>query len=445
MKKIITILFFIFLNTLYSQRISGIILDAVTKDPIENAHIFITKKVLVTNKKGKFSFNFKKGKQIRFSVSHIKYKDQKVTFNTSENTLTILLFQKQEALSEITLVSKKNLKYKIDFTILPVLPKSTHSFAAVIKNNQLYVIGGDASNVRDELRRGISELRGSSEQEIMKLITKPKFQDFFSYLGDLQVYDFESNQWILKENVFRKKANHNVISFENKLYLLGGKRLSRTKKRDYLEDKIEVYNLSNETLEIDYTNPHQAVNSLALLYQDNIILMGGSIKENKQGIKKYSDQIHVYDLKTGYWYLFSKMTKGKESQGIVLENNLYLFGGYREKELTEIEVFDLKTNTWKAVGHLFKGMRKPAITTHKDIIYLFENQQLLMYNTTSNELRSYAIDLNLFGATMHFYKDKLYISGGYLSSEFDQIPTNGFYSVSLKEFKNTRPLKATLF
>ena len=50
--------------------------------------------------KGKFSFNFKKGKQIRFSVSHIKYKNQKVTFNTSENTLTILLFQKQEALSE---------------------------------------------------------------------------------------------------------------------------------------------------------------------------------------------------------------------------------------------------------------------------------------------------------------------------------------------------------
>ena len=128
----------------------------------------------------------------------------------------------------------------------------------------------------------------------------------------------------------------------NKLYLLGGKRLSRTKKRDYLEDKIEVYNLSNENLEIDDTNPHQAVNSLALLYQDSIILMGGSIKENKQGVKKYSDQIHVYDLKTGYWYLFSKMTKGKESQGIIVGNHLYLFGGYREKELTEIEVFDLK-------------------------------------------------------------------------------------------------------
>ena len=159
-----------------------------------------------------FSFNFKKGKQIRFSVSHIKYKDQKVTFNTSENTLTILLFQKQEALSEITLVSKKNLKYKIDFTILPVLPKSTHSFAAVIKNNQLFVIGGDASNVRDELRRGISELRGSSEQEIMKLITKPKFQDFFSYLGDLQVYDFESNQWILCQYQCKILVNNNNIN-----------------------------------------------------------------------------------------------------------------------------------------------------------------------------------------------------------------------------------------
>jgi N-acetylneuraminic acid mutarotase len=282
MKKIITILFFIFLNTLYSQRISGIILDAVTKTPIENAHIFITKKVLVTNIKGKFSFNFKKGKQIRFSVSHIKYKDQKVTFNTNENTLTIFLNQKQEALAEITLVSKKNLKYKINFTQLPKLPKPTHSFASVINNNQLFLIGGDASSIRDQLKRGISELRGSSEQEIMKLISKPKFQDFFSYLGDLQVYDFELNTWTSKENVFRKKANHNVISYDNKFYILGGKRLSKTKKRDYLEDKIEVYSTLNETVEIDDTNPHQAVNSLALMHQDKIILMGGSIKTNKQ-------------------------------------------------------------------------------------------------------------------------------------------------------------------
>jgi hypothetical protein len=445
MKKIITILFFIFLNTLYSQRISGIILDAITKTPIENAHIFITQKVLVTNKKGKFSFNFKKGKQIRFSVSHIKYKDQKVTFNTNENTLTILLNQKQETLAEITLVSKKNLKYKINFTQLPKLPKATHSFASVLKNNQLFIIGGDASTIRDQLKRGISELRGSSEQEIMKLISKPKFQDFFSYLGDLQVYDFESNHWTLKENVFRKKANHNVISFDNKLYILGGKRLSKTKKRDYLEDKIEVYSTLNETVEIDDTNPHQAVNSLALLHQDKIILMGGSIKSNKQGIKNYTDKMHLYDLKTGYWYLLSKMTKAKETQGVVAEDNLYLFGGYQGKDLTEIEVFNLKTSTWKKVGNLFKAMKKPAITTHKDIIYLFENQQLVTYNTTSNELRSYAIDLNLFGATMHFFKDKLYITGGYLSSQFDQIPTKGFYSISLKEFKNTRPLKAKLF
>tara|TARA_B110000090_G_scaffold128740_1_gene142289 strand:+ start:4312 stop:5649 length:1338 start_codon:yes stop_codon:yes gene_type:complete len=445
MKKTIIVLFFLFLNTLYSQRISGIILDATTKQPIENAHVFVTKKVLVTNKKGNFSFNFKKGKQILFSVSHIKYNDQKVTFNTNENTLTILLNQKQESLAEITLVSKKNLKYKINFTQLPKLPKATHSFASVLKDNQLFIIGGDASSERDELKRGISELRGSSEQEIMKLISKPKLQDFFSYLGGFQIYDFESNRWTTKEDVFRKKANHNVISYDNKFYILGGKRLSKTKKRDYLEDKIEVYNTVDQTIEIDETNPHQAVNSLALLYQDKIILMGGSIKKNKQGIKEYSVKMHAYDLKTGYWYMFAKMTKGKETQGIIAEDNLYLFGGYRGKDLTEIEVFNLKTGTWKEVGRLFKGMKKPAITTHNGIIYLFENQQLLTYNIQLNELRSYAVDLNLFGTTMHFFKDKLYIAGGYLSSDFDKIPNNGFYSISLKEFKTTRPLKAKLF
>ena len=64
--------------------------------------------------------------------------------------------------------------------MLPALTNIGTDLGVTAPNdNQLIIAGGDASNVRDELRRGISELRESSEQEIMKLITKPKFQDFY--------------------------------------------------------------------------------------------------------------------------------------------------------------------------------------------------------------------------------------------------------------------------
>ena len=445
MKKTAILLLLLFVNTLSAQRVAGLILDYTTKEPIKNAHIFINNKVLVTNKKGNFYFNFKKGKQIIFSVSHLKYNDQKITFNTDNSALTIFLYQKQESLSEIKIFSKKNRKYKINFTQLPKLPKATHSFATVLKNNKLFVMGGDASTTRDQLRRGISDLLGSSEQEIMKVISRPKIQDHHSYLGDLQVFDFDLNNWTRKKSVFREKANHNVISYGDKFYLIGGKRLSRKKKRDYLEDKIEIYNTVDKSIEIDGTNPHQAVNFEALLYKHQIFLIGGSTKKSNQGKKEYSNEIHQYDLKSGYWYLYAKMTKGKETQGIILNDTLYLFGGYRKKDLKEIEALSLKTGVWKKIGNLFKGMKKPAITVHKEIIYLFENKQIVTYNTKFNELKSYAIDLNLLGSRMHFFKNKLYIVGGYLNSEFDKVPNSGFYSISLKEFKTTRPLKAKLF
>ena len=79
MKKTAILLLLLFVNILSAQRVAGLILDYTTKEPIKNAHIFINNKVLVTNKKGNFYFNFKKGKQIIFSVSHLKYNDQKTT------------------------------------------------------------------------------------------------------------------------------------------------------------------------------------------------------------------------------------------------------------------------------------------------------------------------------------------------------------------------------
>jgi hypothetical protein len=189
--------------------------------------------------------------------------------------------------------------------------------------------------------------------------------------------------------------------------------LNKTISRELLSLKIELVSLKDWSLKLDETDPNQAVDFGSVLHKSKVLVFGGSTKKYKNGLKKYSDEIHFFDLKTGYWYLLIKMTKGKEVTGIVFEDKWYLFGGYNRKNLTEIESFDLKTATWKKEGTLFRGMRKPAITEDKEFIYLQEDGKIITFKPKPKTLKEYKIDLNLKGFEMHFRNETSCILGGY--------------------------------
>jgi N-acetylneuraminic acid mutarotase len=114
--------------------------------------------------------------------------------------------------------------------------------------------------------------------------------------------------------------------------------LSKKKSRELLANQIERVSLKDLSIKKDETNPHQAVNFGAVLYDDKILVFGGSIKQYKNGRIKYSNDIHFFDLKTGYWYLLTKMSKGKEVTGIIFDDKLYLFGGYNKKILQKLNL-----------------------------------------------------------------------------------------------------------
>lgn len=440
MKKTLLLSLLIFLTTnVLSQKISGIVLDSISNKPIEKAHIFLNNKVFFTNKKGRFSFYHKKKTQQVFTVSHLQYHKKNISYQKNSRNLIIYLKEKKEVLSEVNIKSKQFKKNKVHYQNLNKLPKPIHSFASTIKDDKIYVFGGDASVIRDDVRRGLNELVFNSFQEILNFLSKPKTKSFHTYLGNIFCYNFQLNEWSQKENSIRPKAYHNVISYKEKFYLFGGKRFSKKKTREYLEDKIEVYKLSDQSIKIDNTNPHQAVNFESILYQDKIIFIGGSTKKLENGKKKYINKVHFYDLKSGYWYLLTQMSKGKETKGIIANDKLYLFGGYKNKALKEIEVYNLKTGKWKHIGNLFNGMKNPAITKHKNIIYMFENSRIITFNIITKTLKEYIIDLKFYSSKMHYYKNKLFIMGGYFSSQFDKVPSSGFYSIDIKEFVNTKP------
>ena len=136
------------------------------------------------------------------------------------------------------------------------------------------------------------------------------------------------------------------------------------------------------------------------------------------------------------------MPTAKETSGVRIENTIYLVGGTNEGPLTSIETFDLITGQWKKIGELFQSFSKPAVTAENGVLYAFENSILIKYDTLTNELSQYRIDLDLKGSQLYYANNKLYILGGYRENSFATIPSPHLYSIDLKEFETTKVRKS---
>ena len=436
MKKTSLLFLFIFVTTfIYCQSYSIKVLDSKTDQPIAKAHLKLGKKVYLTNIDGFVTVYKRKYKRV--TVSHIKYHSTHVQLKNNKNVV-VYLTEKLAKLDEVVITSKRNLKKNIHFTKLQQIPKSIHSFGSVLLDDKLYTFGGDASNIIYSNQKGLSEILNSNEESILKFISKVKPSNFYKYRSNVFLYDFKTHTWELGSFKPKARAYHKAVAYKKNVYLLGGKKLTRTKMKELLMPQIEVLNMLNDSILIDEMNPHQGVHFESLIFEDKLLVIGGSLKLKENGLKEYSDKIHFYDFKTGYWYLLTTMSKGKETSGVIVDNKLYLFGGSKNRRLTEIECFNLNTGKWSKEGDLFTAMEKPAITKNKKTIYLFEKDKIVTYRTKTKELKEYRIDLPFFFSEIQFRDEKLYIIGGTDIKEYENTPQRSFVEISLDEFDNTQ-------
>ena len=85
----------------------------------------------------------------------------------------------------------------------------------------------------------------------------------------------------------------------------------------------------------DPVNPHQAASAAAFVYDDKLIVMGGSTYRIENGWQKYSDKIHMLDLKEGVWYEAGKMPLGWKQTGF-LWDILFFYSEDIDKGLYQI-------------------------------------------------------------------------------------------------------------
>jgi N-acetylneuraminic acid mutarotase len=445
MKNSYIFCFLLYSTAFFSQKVTLKVLDYNTNTAIEKAHIFFIDETIYSNEKGEFSFRLNQLKSVSFSVTHLNYETKKIVFEKGITPKIVFLKEKQETLKGIEIYTNRGLKKTIGFKKLLDLPKAVYAFASVINDDKIYVFGGDTSSEYEKNKEGLSQVQYSNEREIMQFLQKPKPISFNNYLGAVQAYHISNKKWSIEKGKVIKRAYHKALTYKDTVLLIGGKMLSKKKSRELLSSQIEFVSLKDLSIKLDESNPHQAVNFGAAIYENKVLVFGGSIKKHENGRLKYSNKIHFFDLESGYWYLLTKISKSKEVTVIVFEDKLYLFGGYSKKGLTEIESFDLKTAQWKKEGALFREMRKPAITKDKEFIYLQEDGKIITFNPKTKALKEYNIDLKLKGSEMHFSNGKLYIIGGFQVEDYRKAPSNGFYNIKVSEFFKTKPINNITF
>ena len=338
--------------TSFAQNINGIVLDKKTKAPLNdvNVHLKEMNKGTSTNKEGVFKIKLKptvkQSDSIYFSM--LGYASKGMTLLELKNSHYVIhLSETFEKLKEVTVRPNKELNSKIHYNKLSSLKGGLHSFGSILIDNKIYVIGGDASYLEDSVKKVQQDYANLEFDDFIK-----KLKINYSWVGykdDLQIYNIDSGVWSTSELKFRKRAYHNLNSYKNTIYVLGGKRLSTNRNFQYLDDKIEVFDLKSQTIINDNTNPHQAVNFASFNYNNNIIVMGGSVKLKNNGEKKFTNKSHIYNLESGFWYQLNDMPEAKEVNGVLIKNKIYLVGGFNNKPLKDIESYDLTTGKWENI------------------------------------------------------------------------------------------------
>ena len=441
MKKILLILF---LTPLFSfaQNIKGVVVDQKNNLPIEDVNITIKRfnASILTDEKGKFKLSISTEFHVTDSInfSHIGYTEK--TINLSElqkNEFIIYLDEKIESLESITISEKKPLKSKITFTKLAPSKYALSSFGSILKDNKIYVIGGDASSKTDAWKKVQYEKVDPTMDDYLRELS---FQfSGQSYKGNLLTYDIKTDLWEISKMKFRKRAYHNLNEHNDKIYVLGGKRVSANGVFEYLDDKIEVFDIKSQTVTTDNTNPHQAIEFASFTHNGAIISMGGSLKMKENGSKEYTNKVHSYDINSGYWYELADMPTAKETNGVLIQDKIYLIGGYNTKPLSTIESFDILTEKWKTEGELFYGINNPAIAQNEGIVYFFENEKIFTYNTNTKQLKEFLISLPMKASKLYFSDNKLYLLGGYIENYYSKYPSSNLFSIDINEFENTKP------
>ncbi|TLP76750.1 hypothetical protein [Maribacter sp. ACAM166] len=348
-----------------------------------------------------------------------------------------------EELSEVVVKSDLKLNNKlrpIELTSMKI-PLYAFGLSMTKTENILYVIGGNESYEQKNLqgRLGDDPTLLDPTAKIADLIEKASSNlNWEHYSGKSFSYSFDTDFWREEKFDLKERAYHNTVEFDDKIFVLGGKRVTKNMQREYLENDIELISLSEQNTTVDKTNPHQAINFGSLIFENNLVVFGGSTKIDFNGQKVLTDKVHLYNFSTGFWYELEPLSKAKETNGVLIGENIYMIGGSSKRALSEIEVYNIPKGTSRTEAILFEGMNRPGLTVEENIIYVLDKGKLLTYDSKEKLLNEYLVDDSTENPKIVVRNEYLYAFGGFYMKNFSKVPSDKVYKLNLRELPITK-------
>jgi len=191
--------------------------------------------------------------------------------------------------------------------------------------------------------------------------------------NNVYVYDILSNSWTKLDNSKNMPTSRGFATatlYNNKVYIIGGY------DNSYAINKIEVFDLINETWETKNNLPNARTNHSAILFNNNIYLFGGYPSVNYKNVT-------IYDIQNDSFTDLGNIMPQElfDMCGINFNNYGYLFNGYNPitaKGVTNIYKFDTNDNSFTNVCNtIYENYR---LSLCKDSQYIYNIGGISLYD-----------------------------------------------------------------
>jgi hypothetical protein len=206
-------------------------------------------------------------------------------------------------------------------------------------------------------------------------------------INPTSVYDPAKNTWTDKSKTPIELHHFQPVSFKKVIYIIGA--MTGQWPNEKPIDKVIIYHPDSDTYEYGHTIPENRRRGGAGLavYNNKIYVVGGITNGHMDGFKSWFDE---YNPATGEWKTLEDAPNARDHfQAVVSDDKLYAFAGRNSSRLTGEDmsrtirhgnVYNFKTHAWEAVTN------KLAIPTKRagDFAFAWKGQVIIGGGESAN-------------------------------------------------------------
>lgn len=254
--------------------------------------------------------------------------------------------------------------------------------------------------------------RGATSSVIVNdnLYVSNGYQENGGNANYIEKYNITDNKWSVINSSLLPKRFANSETYDNKIYIFNGWGNSHLEIVD-----LATYKITKGAINHSYTG-----NAGSAIYNGKIYAFGGS-GLNGSATTVFSKRFQYYDIASNTWNPLPDMPTARETNGKIVNDKLYVIGGFNGTPSRLINVYDLNTNLWIKQYTMPVGIAGHSLAVSGNKIFIVggvNNQNFLAYfDTITNKLHQ--ISSNMIPrrhAAAEIHNNKLYIIGGSTTS-----------------------------